>query len=78
MVSFFERGGRFVRYETRECSTGQYELTTLDADGSEKIEIFHNADAWIAVWLKSNTITWWPGGSDRTGCTSNFRIPAVG
>jgi hypothetical protein len=44
-VCFFERGGRFVRYETRECSNGQYELTILDPDGREKIEMFDSADS---------------------------------
>ena len=45
MVSFFEREGRFVRYEARQRTNGQYELTILEPDGSEKMEVFESSAA---------------------------------
>lgn len=42
MFWWFEREGRFLRYEARE-SEGVYELCVVDPDGSERIERFDDS-----------------------------------
>jgi len=44
MFYWFKRGNELVRYEAREISRTQYELTILGADGVEHIEHFDTAD----------------------------------
>lgn len=45
MVSFFERGGKFIRCETRDGVNGGFELLIQSPDGSEQVEYFENAEA---------------------------------
>lgn len=45
MVSFFERGGKFVRCETRDCADGAYELLIEGPDGTSRVEHFATAAA---------------------------------
>ena len=40
MFQWFERGGEFLRYESREVSKGAYQLVVVMADGSERVENF--------------------------------------
>ena len=44
MFYWFKRGNELVRYEAREISRTQYELTILRADGVEHVEHFDTAD----------------------------------
>jgi hypothetical protein len=37
---WFERGGQYLRYETREAPVGRYELRVIRPDGSEQVENF--------------------------------------
>jgi hypothetical protein len=43
MVSFFERGGRFVRCETYERADGRYELIIIEPDGAQRVEVFDHS-----------------------------------
>ena len=45
MVTFFERGGKFVRCETYEREDGRYELIIVDADGTQRSEVFAHSRA---------------------------------
>ena len=45
MVSFFERGGRFVRCETFERNDGCYELIITEPDGTQRVEVFDHSGA---------------------------------
>ena len=40
---WFKRGNEYVRYESRELEPGAFELRFVDADGSERVEIFDDA-----------------------------------
>ena len=40
MFWWFERGGQYLRYETREAAAGRYELRVIRPDGSEQVENF--------------------------------------
>ena len=40
MFWWFERGGQYLRYETREAQAGRYELRVIRPDGSEQVENF--------------------------------------
>jgi len=42
---WFERAGKFLRYETRDRPTGGYELRVIRADGSEEVESFESTMA---------------------------------
>jgi hypothetical protein len=37
---WFERGGKFLRYEARDLPEGGYELRIIDPDGTERAEQF--------------------------------------
>jgi hypothetical protein len=37
---WFERRGKYLRYEAREVSGGTYELCVIDAEGLERVERF--------------------------------------
>jgi len=37
---WFQRGGQYLRYETRETQTGRFELRVISPDGAERVEIF--------------------------------------
>jgi hypothetical protein len=37
---WFERSGRYLRYEAREGPAGSFELCVIDADGVEHVERF--------------------------------------
>jgi hypothetical protein len=42
---WFQRGGEFLRYETRETHGGGFELRVITPDGSERVETFnHSSD----------------------------------
>ena len=43
MFWWFQRGGQFLRYETRETSAGAYELRIIRPDGSELVENFNDS-----------------------------------
>ena len=43
MVWFFERQGTYVRCETRDATSGGYELLVIDPDGSENVERFEDS-----------------------------------
>lgn len=45
MVTFFERGGRFVRCETFQRKDGRYELIITEADGTQRSELFDHSGA---------------------------------
>jgi hypothetical protein len=45
MFTWFRRGDEFLRYEAREVSANQYQLTILRPDGSEIIEQFSDGQA---------------------------------
>jgi hypothetical protein len=45
VVSFFERGGKFVRCETRDRADGAYELLIEGPDGATRVEQFATAAA---------------------------------
>lgn len=40
MFVWFERGGKFLRYEARDLPDGGYELRIVDPDGTERAERF--------------------------------------
>ena len=40
MFWWFERSGKYLRYEARERQGGGYELRVIQPDGSEKVETF--------------------------------------
>jgi hypothetical protein len=40
---WFERGGKFLRYETRDCPGGGFEMRVINPDGSEKVEVFQDS-----------------------------------
>ena len=46
MVSFFERKGAYVRFESRAVDnrTDLFELIIRDADGSERREVFKDSE----------------------------------
>ena len=46
MVWFFQRGGSFVRFESRTVdeSRDTFELVVIDANGSERREVFENSE----------------------------------
>jgi hypothetical protein len=45
MVFFFERGGQFIRCESRPAERGAgYELAIIYPDGREDIEVFEDPD----------------------------------
>jgi hypothetical protein len=43
MVSWFERGGEFARYELYELADGRFELRILGADGTESTEYYDSS-----------------------------------
>jgi hypothetical protein len=45
MFCWFERGGEFLRCESREVSKGTYQLVVIMADGTERIEHFTDSAA---------------------------------
>jgi hypothetical protein len=45
MFTWFQRGNEYLRYEAREVSTGDFELTILSADGTESVERFSDQEA---------------------------------
>ena len=45
MFVWFERDGKHVRVEVRELSPKNYELRFIDADGSERVEMFTDSEA---------------------------------
>jgi hypothetical protein len=40
---WFERGGQYLRYETRELEAGAYELRVIKPDGTEYVENFNDS-----------------------------------
>jgi hypothetical protein len=40
---WFERRGKYLRYETREGPSGTYELCVIDPDGLERVERFDDS-----------------------------------
>lgn len=40
MFWWFEKRGKFLRYEVRDLSDGRYELRVMDVDGTERTEHF--------------------------------------
>jgi len=40
---WFEREGKFLRYEVTECTGGGYELRIIDPDGTEHAERFEDS-----------------------------------
>jgi hypothetical protein len=40
---WFQRGGEFLRYETRETHAGGFELRVITPDGSEHVETFNHS-----------------------------------
>jgi hypothetical protein len=40
---WFEREGKFLRYEVTECAGGGYELRIIDPDGTEHAERFDDS-----------------------------------
>jgi hypothetical protein len=40
MIWFFERKGKYVRYETRRADDGVYELVVTHENGTEEVERF--------------------------------------
>jgi hypothetical protein len=44
MFWWFEREGQHLRVEVLQLAAGQFELRTIQADGSEQVETFTNAD----------------------------------
>jgi hypothetical protein len=40
---WFEREGKFLRYEVTECAGGGYELRIIDPDGTEHTERFEDS-----------------------------------
>lgn len=42
---WFERGGQFLRYESRHTQEGAFELRVTNPDGTERTETFDNGDA---------------------------------
>jgi hypothetical protein len=45
MFTWFQRGDEYLRYEAREISSGDYELTILTSDGTETVERFSDQEA---------------------------------
>ncbi len=43
MFWWFEREGKFLRYEVTECAGGGYEFRIIDADGTEHSERFEDS-----------------------------------
>lgn len=43
MFWWFERKGKYLRYEAREGPSGTYELCVIDAEGSEHVERFSDS-----------------------------------
>jgi hypothetical protein len=37
---WFERGGQYLRYETRRSDDGVYEMRVISPDGAEQVENF--------------------------------------
>jgi hypothetical protein len=46
VICFFERHGRFIRFESREVADqpGTFELMIVDPDGGERIEQYPDPD----------------------------------
>jgi hypothetical protein len=46
VVWFFERQGRFIRFETRDASDqpGVFELVIIDPNGGERVEQFPSSE----------------------------------
>jgi hypothetical protein len=42
---WFQRDGKFLRYETRETNPGACELRVIAPDGSERVETFTDSSA---------------------------------
>jgi hypothetical protein len=40
---WFQRGGKYLRYETRETQTGAFELRVITPDGLEHVETFSDS-----------------------------------
>jgi hypothetical protein len=40
---WFERSGRYLRYEVRDLPDGRYEFLIVDTDGSERTEHFNGS-----------------------------------
>lgn len=45
MFWWFERSGKYLRYEAREGPGGTFELCVIDADGVEHVERFADSGA---------------------------------
>ena len=43
MFWWFERSGKFLRYEVRNLPDGRYELRVIDTDGTESAEHFDDS-----------------------------------
>ena len=43
MFWWFERNGKFLRYEARPGSDGGFELCIVDVDGTERVERFEDS-----------------------------------
>jgi hypothetical protein len=44
MFWWYEREGQHLRVEVLQVASHKYELRITDADGTERVETFHNAD----------------------------------
>ena len=45
MFVWFEKGGKFLRCETRDLADGRYQLVVTDVDGTEQVETFDDSTA---------------------------------
>ena len=45
MFWWFQRDGKFLRYETRATHSGAFELRVIAPDGSEQVETFTDSSA---------------------------------
>ena len=45
MFIWFEKGGQFLRYETRDLPNGRYQVCIIRADGTEHVETFDDSAA---------------------------------
>ena len=43
MFVWFEKGGKFLRCETRDLPDGRYQLCITDLDGTERVETFEDS-----------------------------------
>ena len=45
MFWWFERGGQFLRYESRETREGVFELRVTSPEGVERLETFEDSES---------------------------------